>query len=309
MKIKEYSLILLVSTGFAFSIIMARYFLGFISTNTYNSIRLFASSLAYLSLFAFGRKRFSLPKDKKVWFHATMVGILDTAAPMTLILLALQYMSGGVTSIFFALSPAITILLAHFFLRSERINVRKVIGIIFAITGAVILAASGESGILDIDQVEPIGYVYIGLALILGGSMTVYTRKYMEDFQPVEVGAIRTWVAFIIILGYAMLTGDLNVTNIELTQVLLIFPVALLGNFMPLLVIFYIIKTYGATTSSMGGYVTPVITIIGGVFFLHEIVSIQMIVSMAAIIFGVLLINSDKGETQKSPEYPPPHTA
>jgi drug/metabolite transporter (DMT)-like permease len=290
MSSQAYLLIIATSSCFAFSIIMARYFVGFLSPYTYNTLRLIISSLAYFMLFAMWKRRFRFPKDKNALRHGLVVGIFDTAAPLMLFVFALQYLSSGITAVFVAISPALVIIMAHFFLPDEQLTLQKGFGALLALAGAIALALSGESGIPNIDQANPLGYVFVTSAVLLVVVMTIYTRKYMQGLKTTDIGAIRTWVATICICFLTFSTGNWNTGTTDLEMLLLIIPIAIIGNFLPFLINFYLIKKFGATSGAMTSYVTPIITIIGGAVFLGEIITLQILVSVIAIIIGIILI-------------------
>lgn len=95
-----------------------------------------------------------------------MLGVLGTAVPMTFIVSSLQYQSSGITSLLITTNPAITVVMAHFFLSDEKLDRQKIIGVLLALGGAVMLAALGESGLPDVTQANPIGYALVLTAML-----------------------------------------------------------------------------------------------------------------------------------------------
>jgi drug/metabolite transporter (DMT)-like permease len=98
---------------------------------------------------------------------------------MTAVTVALQYQSAGLTSVSLTSSPAITVLMAHFFLPDEVLTARKAIGVALALGEATLLATRGESGQVDVGQASPMGYGLVLLAIFTISGLTVYARKFM----------------------------------------------------------------------------------------------------------------------------------
>jgi drug/metabolite transporter (DMT)-like permease len=66
---------------------------------------------------------------------------------------------------------------------------------------------------------------------------------------------------------------------------------AVFGAFGGLLLEFYIIQRFGATTAAITTYVIPIFATIGGTLFLDETITSRMVVGMALIIAGIAIIN------------------
>jgi drug/metabolite transporter (DMT)-like permease len=66
---------------------------------------------------------------------------------------------------------------------------------------------------------------------------------------------------------------------------------AVFGAFGGLLLEFYIIKRFGATTAAITTYVIPIFATVGGALFLDETITLRMILGMALIIIGIGVIN------------------
>lgn len=90
-------------------------------------LRLALASLAFGGVYLLSRRR-RLPRNGRLWRHATMLGVFGTAVPMMAIVSSLRYQSSGVTAIIITTAPASTVLLAHFFLPDEQLNRYKSLG-------------------------------------------------------------------------------------------------------------------------------------------------------------------------------------
>jgi drug/metabolite transporter (DMT)-like permease len=277
-------LILLQATIFGFSIIATRSSLNYFDPIVFSGLRMALASLIYAAVYFFTKRTW--PRDLRLWKHAFIFGIFWTSAPMLAIILSLQYQSSGVTSMLLTINPILTVLIAHFFLKNEALDRRKMIGVLIALGGAVILLISGESGLADVVKFNPLGYALVTLAMISTASTAVYGGKNLPDVDPFDVAAAGMLISTLIVLPVAAFIGiDFRGLNREAYLILAYASVG--GTFGGPLLAFYMIKYFGATVSSMVTYVIPVVTVIGGVLLLDERITPVMLVAMVLIIFGI----------------------
>ena len=171
---------------------------------TYIGLRMVFASLGYVAFYLFDRQRRKWPTDPRLWRHAALLGV-GTAIPMMAITSALQYQSAGLTSVLLTSSPAITVLMAHFFLPDEVLTARKATGVALALGGAALLAVRGESGLADAGRANPLGYGLVLLSIIVISGLTIYTRRFMRDLDTFDVSSIRIFVAALAIMPLSAL--------------------------------------------------------------------------------------------------------
>jgi drug/metabolite transporter (DMT)-like permease len=291
MDIKALSLVTLTGALYAASLIASRYGVGEFNPFLFNTLRIIFTGASYGIVYLFGRRWIKWPSEKRTWKHAILVGILDTAVPMTLFILAIQYQSSGVTSILVSLFPVFILVLAHFFLPDERLNFQKSVGALLALVGAVILTVRGESGLPGLEKANPLGYIFTLSAIAISSVMTVYARRFMQDLNPVHVTSIRMWVAGMLLIPLGLIVSNQDLRQVTTLGYISMGVSALAGPFMAFMLSFYIIKRFGATTVAMTTYISPVFASIGGMLLLGEIITIGMIGGMVLIITGIVIIN------------------
>jgi len=278
--------------GFLFgsTLIASRFSVGQFEPVTYIGLRLTMASLGHAAVYTLARRR-RWPTGRRLWRHAVVLGVLGTALPMTAIVTSLQYQSGGITALLITTSPALTVLLAHFFLSDEALTLRKSAGVALALGGAALLALRGESGLPDVSQASPVGYGLVLLAMVLGSSMTIYARKYMRDLDAFDVASVRMFAAALSIMPVSALSAGFDLHAVDGQGYLALVYAAMVGTFAGFILAFYTIQRFGATASAMTAYVIPVVTGIGGVLVLGETVTPAMLVGMGVILSGIAIIN------------------
>jgi drug/metabolite transporter (DMT)-like permease len=282
--------VILLGLLFGSTLIASRFAVGQFAATTYIGLRLTLAGLCHLAIYALSNRR-RWPTDRQVWRHSPVLGIFSTAIPMTAIVTSLQYQSSGVTAVLITVSPAITVLMAHFFLADEPLTRRKGLGIVLALAGALLLTLQGESGLADGSRANPLGYLLVLFAMVSASGSTIYARKYMRDLDSFDVASVRMWVAALLIFPLSLLLVGFDLSQVTRQGYVSLLYAALVGTFAGMLLAFYNIQRFGATASAVTAYVIPIVATIGGVLILDERITNVMLIGMALIVGGIALIN------------------
>jgi len=283
--------VLLLGTLFGTTLIASRFSVGQFEPTTYIGLRLVLASLGYIFLYILSGNRKKWPTDRDLWKHAGLLGVFGTAIPMVFLVTSLKFQSSGMTAILITLGPAITVLMAHFVLPEEPLTKRKFTGVVIALSGALLLVLLGESGIPDVSQANPVGYLLVLSAMICGSAATVYARKYMTDLDVVQVASIRIFVAAILVMPLSMLFVGVDLSQVNQQGYFALGWASLTGTFLGMLIAFHNVKRFGATTAAMTAYVIPVVASIGGMLVLDEEITMGMMAGMTLIVIGIAIIN------------------
>ncbi len=288
---KAIPFIVLLGTLFGATLVVSRFSVGQFAPTTYIGLRFTLASLGFVLVYALNIGGRTWPRDRAMWQRSVLIGIIGTAIPMTGIVSSLQYLSSGLSSILITVNPAITVLLAHFFLTDERLSRRKSIGVLLALSGAILLVILGETGLPDVGQANPIGYILITVGMISSSFSTIYVRKNMPSDNPFDVTGIRMFTAALVMIPVAYLIDGFDLTRVNGQGVAALIFAALIGTFAGFLLSFYNIQRFGATAAVMTSYVVPVVAGLIGVLFLNEQITWGMGAGITLIVLGVWLIN------------------
>ena len=283
--------VLALSLMFGTSLVSARIGLGEFTSLDFIGLRMLVSTFAFLVSFTFFSSRFEWPTDPAVWRHGFVLGIIGTAIPMTAFISSLNYLSSGISAVIGTTQPALTVVLAHYMLKDERMTGRVVFGVVTALSGALLLILLGESG-LDSGKANPIGYILVFIANISSAFGIIYARHYVRDLSAFQITAVRAVVTMAIILPIGLMMGGIDfsaVTRVGYTSLLYS---SLISSFAGFILSLYIINQFGVATSVMVSYVIPVVAAVTGVMLLDEKITWGMLTGMAIIIGGISIINS-----------------
>jgi drug/metabolite transporter (DMT)-like permease len=287
---KSLPYITLLATFFGTTLVVSRFSVSQYEPLTYVGLRLLIASLCYVAIYTLSPSR-RLPRDRRVWLHSPILGIFSTALPMTFIVSSLKFQSSGITALLLTAGPAITVVMAHFWLPDEKLNPRKILGVSMAVGGAVLLIILGESGLPDVSRANPIGYLMVLTAMLIASAMTIYQRKYMRVLDWFEVGSVRMWTAAVVTFPLSILITGFDLSGVNLQGYMALLYAALIGTFSGMLLAFYNIKRFGATASAMTANLIPIVAIIGGALFLDETITSGMIMGMVFILGGMAVLN------------------
>jgi drug/metabolite transporter (DMT)-like permease len=281
--------VLLLGLLFGSTLIVSRYSVGQFAPTTYIWLRLLLSVLAFGAIYLFTRRR--VPRDRDLWRQGIILGTLGTAVPMVGYVASLQYQSAGVTALLITTTPAVTVLFANFLLPDERLTARTALGIGLALSGAVLLAASGQTGLRDVTAASPLGYALVIGAITIDSLMVVYARKYARDLDTIDLSSVRMLAALVAVAPLSLWLVGFDLSAVTPLGYAGLVYAAAAGTFGGLLLSLWVTQRYGATTLSLTSYVIPVVAAVGGVLLLGETITPIMLVGMALIVAGLAFLN------------------
>jgi drug/metabolite transporter (DMT)-like permease len=282
--------IILLAFFWGSNLVVSRFGLAQFHPVTFVALRLLLAAVFHTLIYAVDRKR-TFPTNKTLWRRTALLGVVGTAIPMTGIISSLEYLSSGMTAVFVTTAPAFTVILAHFLLPDEQLNRRRAFGIILALGGALLLALSGETGLADAEAANPIGILFVMGGILFGSSAAVYSRKYLREFEAFDVASIRMFFATITVMLFTTLAIGFDLNDVDAAGYGALIYAAIFGAFGGLLLEFWIIQRFGATSAAITTYVIPIFATVGGALFLDERITPIMLLGMALIITGIAIIN------------------
>jgi len=179
------SLPYILALGFMYggTVLASRFAVGQFSPTTYVGVRLALAGTAFAVIYLISLQGRHWPRGKELWWKSAVLAVFGTIIPMNFLVFALRFQSSGVTSMLITLNPAITVVLAHFFLADEQLSLRKMFGVILALSGALLMLGLGESGLPEVTQVNPLGYLLAFSAMVSSSVATIFARRTMKGMN------------------------------------------------------------------------------------------------------------------------------
>jgi drug/metabolite transporter (DMT)-like permease len=282
--------VLALGLAWGLNLVLSRFGLREFDPYVFIGLRLLIAVAIFAGIYRVSPKR-RWSRSPQLWRDAGIVGIFGTALPFAGFVGALQFQSAGLTALLVTTGPAIMVTVAHFLLPDARLNRATVVGVLTALSGAVLMIALGESGLPNVAQANPIGYAMVFTALLFDALVAVYIRKRMQGTDAFDVTSIRLLVAALLIAPPALWWHPPVFTAISFQGWGSLLFTATVSTVVAQLLAFYITRTFGTTTIAMVSYVVPLVAILFGVLLLGEVLTLGMGIGMVLIVAGVLIVN------------------
>ena len=218
------------------------------------------------------------------------MGFLNNVVPFSLIVWGQQHIASGVASILNATTPLFTMLVAHWFTTDEKINPRRLLGVLTGMGGVGLM--------MGLDSMESSGFHLLGqsaivLAAFSYGLAGVYGKRFAQlEIPPLATATGQLCASSMILIPLTFWIDQpwtMAMPSIEGMGSLL--GIALLSTALAYVIYFRLLKTAGATNLLLVTLLIPVSAIILGVFLLDESLEPQHLYGMAVISLGLLIMD------------------
>jgi drug/metabolite transporter (DMT)-like permease len=223
------------------------------------------------------------PRGSRNWMWISIVGLLNTALPFSLIAWGQQEVAANRAAILMATVPFVTLTLSHFFSRDDRISMAKLFGLTLGGSGAILIVGLDA---LRVDGQPVTGQLSIMAAACCYAISNILTRK-LSYLPP--------------ILGNAAFLGTASL-YMGPGLVFLWWPSALTTNIVPYAALlalglgptalayvlrFQVIRDVGSTFVSQVGYLVPVFGVLWAWLVLDEVPGWTALAAFGLILLGM----------------------
>ena len=218
------------------------------------------------------------------------MSFLNNLVPFSLIVWGQQHIASGVASILNATIPHFTMLVAHWFTTDEKINPRRLLGVLTGMGGVGLM--------MGLDSMESSGFHLLGQSAILLAAFSygltgVYGKRFAQlEIPPLATATGQLCASSMILIPLTLWIDQpwtMAMPSIEGMGSLL--GIALLSTSLAYVIYFRLLKTAGATNLLLVTLLIPVSAIILGVFLLDESLEPQHLSGMAVISLGLLIMD------------------
>jgi drug/metabolite transporter (DMT)-like permease len=235
----------------------------------------------------------SLPplKDSR-WVWYGLMGFLGMTAPFYLLAKGNAHgVESGLSSILTnGVTPLITIVLAHFLVKSERLSWRKSTGFVIGFIGVVFLFLPENLSWKLISDWQAQSFI---LLVALSYSLAAIVAKRAPE-TPASVGAaIMLITAALTALALALPNG-LPHGDYSGGVLLALFALSILSTGVSDILYLRVIQMSGPSMIAKINYLVPIFALIFGMVFLTEDFSWRAIAAMMIIITGLLIARNDE---------------
>ena len=217
------------------------------------------------------------------------IGALGLSIPFFLISSAEQYIDAGLAGVLMSPMPLLTLALSALILKNEKINFLKVLSFLIAAFGLIVLF--GFENLSQLGGKDKIEF-YSQLAVLLAATcygLNAIISKLVPDINFISLATGTTIASVIIIFPFAIFFEPFWLENFSMKSVLAISVQGVFATAIANLLFFKIIQLEGPVFLSLINFMIPLIAYFSGVIFLGEIIRVNVLVSLAMILFALCL--------------------
>jgi drug/metabolite transporter (DMT)-like permease len=230
-----------------------------------------------------------LPRDFRSLRGYLGMAVLNGALPFCLIVFGQTRIQSGLASIINATTPIFTMLLAHFLLSGERLDARRIVGVLLGFAGVVVLFSDKVGA----GSGEVIGLVACTLAALSYGFSNIFGRRFIRPgANPIALATGQLTLAACIMVPVALyfdrpFSQPLPGHDALIALVLL----ALVSTAAAYILFFRILTRAGATNVSLVTLLVPCSAILFGSLILGERLGFREVAGFVTIALGLLVID------------------
>lgn len=236
----------------------------------------------------------SLPRlNRKQIFLTAILGFTGVFINNICFFGALARVPAGRTSLFVSLTPIVIAILAGFFF-SERLGVRRWIGILVALLGAIVVITRGDlvSGITDISQSIGLGELMMIGAVFSWAAYTLISREVIETLSPIVATTYSTlWGFFFLSIGALGEFKDIDWVLLDWRVWTSVFYLGTFGTVIAFIWFYEGIQAVGPSRTAIFSNLVPAFGVLFSVLLLGEPILISMVVGGLITALGVSLVN------------------
>ena len=290
-KLLDYLLLILLALIWAsafFNIKIATYSFGPV---TIAFLRVFFGAVPVLLLCYY--KNIKIEAFSKDWHWFAMIGFINLVAPFFLIAYGVQSVQSNLAAILMSTTPLSSTILGHFYTKNEKFNFIKTFGILIGFSG--ILYLFSDNLLIDDDNFLSALLILLGsTCYVVGGVLTLKISKKKNENV---TGSILIWAVIILIPLVSFIEQPWNVTP-RLDSTISVIYLGLVSTGIAWLLRFRILVNNGLIFQSQVSYLIPIFGTILSYFFLKELITIKVLISLIAVCVGIYFVR--KADNKKT---------
>jgi drug/metabolite transporter (DMT)-like permease len=234
------------------------------------------------ALLAIFRVRFPLHCRARM---AYLAGGLSMFGAMSLSYWSAQFVSSGMISVLFGLSPLITSLGAMVWLKEEKMTAAKLAGMLLGLLGLVLVFR----GSISLGVGASVGMIVLFAAVVSQSLGLVWLKRIGDDSPPLAM-TLGTLIVALPLFCAAWWVADGHVpSDIPERAVAATVYLGTFGSVLGFALYYYLIKHMEAGRIALITLVTPVLALLLGHSLNHEVVLPQVWMGAASILVGLWL--------------------
>lgn len=221
--------------------------------------------------------------------HFLVMSLLATTVYFYCFARGTALLNSGIAGALSGSIPIFSALATFLFLKEEKINFLKSIGILIGFTGVLVIAKPWSTAELSLN-IEGIFFMALG-SLSVGVSF-VYAKKFLAGVA-IPAAAMTAYQMLFALLSMAVVTDlkDISlILNDTKSLIGVVIGLGVIGTGLAYILYYLIVKNLGAVMASSVTYIPPVIALFVGLLIAGEAIAATDWIGMIVILFGVYVL-------------------
>ena len=238
-------------------------------------------------------RRVRLPRIRRDWLVMVGTGLLTFGLDYGLVYWGENHIPAGLTSILFSTMPLFVLLLAHFFLRNERISRWSLGGVLVGLAGVTLIFSK------QLQFSDPL--VFWGSLAVLGAALaaaisSILVRRFAQHLDPMILTTIQMTAGCIplVALGLSLEGSPIHFHWTAMAWTSLLY-MAVIGSALAFVLLYWLLKQIGPVRTGLIIPFTTVVAVLLGVIVLGEAFTWRTGVG-GALVLGGLSLATRKGD-------------
>ena len=250
-------------------------------------LRVFFGAIPVLLLCYF--KKIKIEAFSKDWYWFAMIGFINLVAPFFLIAYGVKSVQSNLAAILMSTTPLSSTVLGHFYLKNEKFNFIKTLGILIGFGGIIFLFS--DNLLIDENNLSSALLILLGsTCYVVGGVLTLKISKKKNENV---TGSILIWATIILIPFVSFIEQPWHLQP-RLDSTISVVYLGLVSTGIAWLLRFKILVTNGLIFQSQVSYLIPIFGTVLSYIFLKEVITIKVLISLIAVVIGIYFVRTAK---------------
>ena len=222
------------------------------------------------------------------WKLYALIGLCNISIPFVLIAIGTSMINSYLAAILMSTTPLSGSLLAHFFLKDEKLSLPKSLGVLIGFSGIVLL-------FFDKVIINSENYLYALITILgstfycIGGLLTLK----LKDKKNENVTTSTTLWSVIFLLPFSLVIETPWNSSPTLASTISLLYLGVVATGFAWLIRFRILTVNGLVFQTQVAYLIPIFGIFFGYFLMDEIITWRVLVSLGIILTGIYIFKKN----------------
>ena len=233
-------------------------------------------------------KSIKIEAFEKNWKLYSLIGLCNIAIPFVLIAIGTAKINSYLAAILMSTTPLSGSILAHFFLKDEKLSFPKFFGVLIGFSGIILLFF--DKIVINNDNFTYALITILGSTFYcIGGLLTLK----LKDKKNENVTTSTTIWSVIFLLPFSLIVETPWNSSPTLTSTLSLLYLGIIATGLAWLIRFRILTVNGLVFQTQVAYLIPIFGIIFGYFLMDEIITWRVLISLVIILLGIYIFKKN----------------